>query len=696
MKIKIVILLILALNINLVAQEIISIESLLNEMVNRDEKARFPSPIFSCKQSSSYDRRTKVKGEEGWFSNWDRSNFIGVEKKNGRTEFIMMDAKGPGAIVRFWMTFSGENSGSGTMRIYIDDMAEPAIEGSAIEILSGNIVAGEPLSSFLSKLTRPEKRAYNLYFPIPYSERCKVTYQSERVSEDDFGAKKDSTECVYYSINYRAYEPGTEVIPYSPSQMKKNKKLISNVQAILLNKELGLGKQKLSKVNLSSDLAPDKSKSFTIDGANAIKHIGMKLEATNKEQALRSIVLEISFDGQRTVWAPVGDFFGIGCRQLYTNTWNTTATEDGKMDAYWVMPFKGNCTITLNNYGKEEVRITDAIAEYDKWKWDSRSMLFGSSWHQYSGIDVGGIKPMSGDSGGIVDVNYVSLNGRGVYVGDGVTLFNTSYHWWGEGDEKIYIDEEAFPSHIGTGTEDYYGYAWCRHEKIIGHPFIAQPEGTGNNQPGYSSNTRLRGLDIIPFSKSLIFDMGLFHWGQGKINYAPITFWYIMPGGGSTIAPDIEGVQHKIAMSRSDVMSDKVILSIEAEFMNLISKDGGSFRYQGEIDLAKEWSNKLQIYWRKIRQGNRLTMDFESNWGLTCDISAICTMMKGYGVFNVYLNGKKIKTNLNLFSETPQVKELNLGRGALVKGKNQFTFEMVEPATDSEIGALGIDKFIFN
>ena len=33
--------------------------------------------------------------------------------------------------------------------------------------------------------------------------------------------------------------------------------------------------------------------------------------------------------------------------------------------------------------------------------------------------------------------------------------------WWGEGDEKVFVDGEKFPSHFGTGTEDYYGYAWC-------------------------------------------------------------------------------------------------------------------------------------------------------------------------------------------------------------------------------------------
>ena len=71
-----------------------------------------------------------------------------------------------------------------------------------------------------------------------------------------------------------------------------------------------------------------------------------------------------------------------------------------------------------------------------------------------------------------------------MYVGDCLTLFNTVYAWRGEGDEKIYVDGESFPSHFGTGTEDYYGYAWCRPERFTGHPFIAQPDGSGNFDPG--------------------------------------------------------------------------------------------------------------------------------------------------------------------------------------------------------------------
>ena len=101
MKKIVTLLLTLAAAYTVTAQEPVSIKSLLGEMVDRTEKARFPSPRFTCKQFSSYDRLTTEKGKPGWFGNWDRTQFIAVEQNDGRREFVMMDAKGPGAIPPF-------------------------------------------------------------------------------------------------------------------------------------------------------------------------------------------------------------------------------------------------------------------------------------------------------------------------------------------------------------------------------------------------------------------------------------------------------------------------------------------------------------------------------------------------------------------------------------------------------------------
>ena len=110
-----------------------------------------------------------------------------------------------------------------------------------------------------------------------------------------------------------------------------------------------------------------------------------------------------------------------------------------------------------------------------------------------------------------------------------------------------------FPSHIGTGTEDYYGYAWCRPE-YFASPFHAQPTGAGNLTAGFSVNSRYRALDAIPFTTSLKFDMELWHWADTIVNYAPATFWYARPGAAGNVPPDPETAAKPVAMKRTDVV----------------------------------------------------------------------------------------------------------------------------------------------
>lgn len=217
------------------------------------------------------------------------------------------------------------------------------------------------------------------------------------------------------------------------------------------------------------------------------------------------------------------------------------------MSAWWVMPFERNCTITLTNYGEQPVEISKAAAVSGKWQWDERSMHFGTTWQQFTHIHARGDEFAQ-------DLTFADLKGRGVYVGDAVTVYNPNLGWWGEGDEKVYVDGETFPSHFGTGTEDYYGYAWGRYEPWINHPFVAQPIGDGcYAHIGLAQNTRVRSLDAIPFTRSLRFDMELFDWSNIHLNYAPITFWYMLPRGEIQPKPFVSDVRERVANQPSDI-----------------------------------------------------------------------------------------------------------------------------------------------
>ncbi len=101
-------------------------------------------------------------------------NLSGRKRTNGRREFVLFDADGPGAVVRYWMTFAGEGASEGTLRIYIDNHETPEIEGNVLDILSGNQLSPEPLASSVSPETEYQRRGHNLYFPIPYANIVKL------------------------------------------------------------------------------------------------------------------------------------------------------------------------------------------------------------------------------------------------------------------------------------------------------------------------------------------------------------------------------------------------------------------------------------------------------------------------------------------------------------------------------------------
>jgi hypothetical protein len=118
-------------------------------------------------------------------------------------------------------------------------------------------------------------------------------------------------------------------------------------------------------------------------------------------------------------------------------------------------------------------------------------------------------------------------------------VVNPVRDWWGEGDEKIYVDGEAFPSHFGTGTEDHYGYAWCSNQRFS-TPYVGQPLASARQNFGYTSLYRFHILDPIPFQRALRFDLEVAHWGPPvAVTYDAVSFWYARPGSRvATPAPD--------------------------------------------------------------------------------------------------------------------------------------------------------------
>ena len=655
----------------------VSMKSLLEEMVSRESLAKFPSPDFKLLQFSSYDRMSISPDKPGWFANYDLSNFLRIEMTDGRREFVLFDHQGPGAVVRFWMTFAGINPGEGVMRIYIDGSDIPAVQGSPFELISGGVLAPSPLSSSVPESFRYDRRGHNLYLPIPYASGCKITYESEHVKEQDAGF---GGENVYYNINYREYPKGTVVESFSTELLRVNANHINKTAEILSATD----NRKFTENEVSTtSLIIEKGEEYieTLSGERAISQISLRLENPGSpnfdlNQALRSVIIEVWFDGNKTVWSPVGDFFGTGYIISPHTTFFTDVDSTGTLTSLWIMPFRENARFVIRNLAGFPVKLFFGVSDTE-WEWDERSMYFGCSWREYNRIDAGGVKSNAEFGEGAFDVNYVTLRGKGVFAGDALTLFNSAYAWWGEGDEKIYVDGENFPSHFGTGTEDYYGYAWCRPEKFTDHPFVSQPDGSGNLEAGYTVNLRYRSLDKIPFNTSLVLDMEVWTWTDAILNYAPVTFYYLHPDN----ALNQEPVKDKYSAVLMDVVTDRLQLVPANIKPDRTEFDQLDFYYRsaGRISLDRSvgftTSNKAFVNWSGASANDTLIVKFYNDSNIE-NANIVFGFVKGlnFGKFQLLLNGKPIGEPFDGYSEQPFVSEVHFGTHPLKSGENRFVF----------------------
>ncbi|XMO85373.1 glycoside hydrolase family 172 protein [Algibacter sp. AS12] len=495
----------------------ISIESLLNQMVDRDAIASFPKNDFRLKQESSYNRASKTPTDSvGWFNNHDFNkeekpedhNFIRTEEKNGQKEWVLMDHVGPGAIVRTWMPFlsAGEPNTDIIIKIYLDGSDEPVLEGNMLGLLDGTGLIPYPLA-------HQSLRSAVSFFPIPYAKGCKIT-----TSEKPF----------FYQFTYRAYDEGTAIKTFTKEEFYELLPLTNQVGESLLNPEFYVQGRDYS-ITSKLDSKDEKSISLPKGENGSIREVSVKLDDYRNPEITRSIVIKMEFDEAQTVWCPIGDFFGSGIGLNPFKGWNRTVSDDGTMTCRWVMPFQNTAKVSLINLGETSVNFNLKVTG-SKWKWDENSMYFNAAWNGQYPVAT---RPFS-------DWNYVTLKGRGVYVGDALTVMNPVKRWWGEGDEKIWVDGEDFPSIFGTGTEDYYAYSWGgKSTDFYQHPFHAQPVSNvynklnrkpkgvkGKNTSGYSTETRTRALDGMPFSSSLQLDMEVWSWTDCDMGYGVGVYWY--------------------------------------------------------------------------------------------------------------------------------------------------------------------------
>jgi hypothetical protein len=488
-------------------QKTVTLQSLLREMVNFNDVAKWPDPYYDIKQASSYDRLSVSPDKPGWYANADQGQYIRVEEHDGRKENVMMDADGPGAIVRFWITTFKRN---GILRIYFNGHSKADITIPAYDLMKLNFSLGKALLNPHSSYEPKEKGGSTLYLPLPYAKSCKVTFED---------LDTDPKQPRYYQVNYRTYATGTAVVTFNNSQVKSAKSVIDSVEKLLWRPLVNRGKA----VQLNETIAAGKDASVQLpQGPHAVQQLTIAVSTDNNvdmAQVLRSTIIRVNFDGHQTVWCPLGDFSGSGVGGKYLSSWYRSVDSAGMITTRFVMPYRSNAKLNIENLSTYKVNIK-IMALVSSWVWDRQSLYFHASWKQSRNVPV-----EKDENDKPIEWNFNTINGKGIYIGNTLAVYNHMHKWYGEGDQKIWIDGGRFPAEFGTGTEDYYNTSWAP-VVLYQTPFANAPRADNADSYGYNTFTRTRNLDRVPFHNNFKMDLEMLGWENGEADFACTTYWY--------------------------------------------------------------------------------------------------------------------------------------------------------------------------
>jgi hypothetical protein len=242
-----------------------------------------------------------------------------------------------------------------------------------------------------------------------------------------------------------------------------------------------------------------------IEGTGVIQHIWITCtDRTDKGYfVFRDLVLRMYWDNEATpsVEVPLGDFFcnGFGARAK-VNSMAIAVNPTGGMNCYFPLPFRKSAKITIENQHAADIHGFFYQFHYNLVdELPAETAYFHAQWRREN------ITTEARD--------YVILDGvkgKGNYIGTYMAWAALERYWWGEGEIKFYLDgDEQWPTLCGTGTEDYFGGAWCFYEKVDGKiqetpyntPFLGYP---------YYSKTDTTRADV--FGEDSVPMHGLYRW----------------------------------------------------------------------------------------------------------------------------------------------------------------------------------------
>ena len=250
-----------------------------------------------------------------------------------------------------------------------------------------------------------------------------------------------------------------------------------------------------------------------VDGPGIIQHIWVTFD----NKFYRDLILRMYWDGEETpsVEVPLGDFFCNGWNQRCNIlSMPINVNPSGGMNCFFPMPFRKHARITIENIAPKGLPWFFYTINYSLTEVDADDAYFHAQFRRTNPLPYG--------------EDYVMIDGvkgKGQYVGTFMSWQQNNANWWGEGEIKMFLDGDGeYPTICGTGTEDYFGGAWCFNETYSA-PFMGFPYSTGPKMPPPAGARhtlyRFHVMDPVRFHQDLKVTMQAIGW-RAESRYLPL------------------------------------------------------------------------------------------------------------------------------------------------------------------------------
>lgn len=547
------------------AQQALAFPDLLRRLVDPSWLLLPPATAERCVQRSSFDRGAlRGPGDTAaWHANNDRGHYVRVVTRDGHPEHVLAESSGPGCIARIWSA-----NPSGTLHFDID--------GARVWSVDFALLCSGKLDSVPEPLAGMRSRGGNCYLPIPYQKSLVVSCTAADL---------------YYAVDIVQFAAGTVVPSFSARLLVENAPAIAAVATEMLVGSLPLA----VFTDSPAPAAVKVPEPAVVTVLNVFAH--RRDAQASFGRAVAGVRLVVREGDESLVDVPLAAFFATGSNWHPWESHLLVVHGEGATSR-WPMPLpRGGHIELVGAEGAAGFDLGLLIRTQPLPPAPGEPLRFRASYHQQKAIPT---RPFR-------DHVVLDAKGQGRFVGCSLLVRNPSKIWWGEGDEKFTVDGEAFPSWFGTGTEDYFGYAWCDPTPFQA-PFHAQVECQGPMNFGFTQLHRTHMLDSVPFQNSFRFDLEVWHWVESaSIDYATVAYWYGGAGATSGLPPVPPLVERELP--RLELPPRFVAeRALEGEALRVVSCSGGNHEVQDLSIFERTFSQDAHRWWRDGKVGDALVL----------------------------------------------------------------------------------------